>query len=422
MNYTILDVETTTSNKGNPFDQTNKLVVIGVRSNGTEIVQGGTNDCYWETPKSAWSFDGLRGMMLMSNPPKNAFSYYMRQKDWVVLFNAKFDLHWIRKERLSIEGWNIWDCQLAEFILSSQENKMPSLDECLEKYGLPPKLDHIKINYWDKGIDTKDIPRKELREYLNRDLEATEELFIEQHKMFETTYKHLFPLFKLHCQDLLVLEEMEWNGIVFREEKARAKAKEINEEQIKLKSKMDCIVGSIPYSLTSDTDMSSVIYGGLILKEDKIPVGVFKTGAKVGQTRYKKIYNTYECEGMVKPLKKTESHTKVAQKELDFVDRGVLPYVRKYWKVDEKTLKKVKKNKKAKEFLSLYAEYNKLEKLRNTGLVGCSDFITKLNLEKDRLHPNLNQCVAITGRLSSSQPNGQNLDDTTKRFCESRYI
>ena len=32
-NHLVLDVETTTSNKGNPFDQTNKLCYVGLKDN-----------------------------------------------------------------------------------------------------------------------------------------------------------------------------------------------------------------------------------------------------------------------------------------------------------------------------------------------------------------------------------------------------
>lgn len=336
--------------------------------------------------------------------------------------NIKFDIHWIRRCGVSIEDIKVWDTQLAEFILTGQEMRFPSLNGCLEKYGFPLKLDVVKTNYWNNGIDTTDIPTDILSEYLEGDLKGTEKVYLAQKKLFETTHKHLLPLFKLHCKDLLVLEEMEFNGITFNEEKARAEAANIEDKQSSIKEELDRHVGSIPYNLTSDTDISAIIYGGTILKEGRIPVGQFKTGSKIGQTRYKVIYNTYDCEGMVTPLKNTESHEKISQKEMTFVEKGVLTKPRKYWKVDEKTLKKVKAKKKAREFITLFQEYNKLEKLRGTYLIGWSDFIHKLNLKKDTLHPQLNQCVAITGRLSSSQPNGQNADSSTKRYCESRYL
>ena len=336
--------------------------------------------------------------------------------------NIKFDLHWLRRCGVSIKDIQVWDTQLAEFILTGQEMRFPSLDGCLEKYGFPAKIDIVKTEYWNKGIDTDAIPTDTLTEYLQRDLRGTEEVYLAQKKLFDTQFKHLLPLFKLHCKDLLVLEEMEYNGIRFNEEKARNKAAEILEQQQIIKAELDFGVGSIPYSLSSDTDISAIIYGGTILKESRIPIGEFKTGNKIGQTRYKVIYNTYDCEGMVTPLKNTESHEKVSQKEMAFVEKGVLTKPRKYWKVDEKTLKKVKAKKKARQFITLFQEYNKLEKLRGTYLIGWSDFIHKLNLEKDTLHPQLNQCVAVTGRLSSSQPNGQNADSSTKRYCESRYL
>ena len=390
--YTVLDIECTTSNKGNPFDQTNKMVMIGVLQNEKVTIIKEEFEDLW-----------VEGKLLVGH-------------------NIKFDIHWIRRCGVSIKDIKVWDTQLAEFILTGQDMRFPSLDGCLEKYGFPAKLDVVKTEYWNKGIDTDDIPTDILTEYLERDLKGTEEVYLAQKKLFETTHKHLLPLFKLHCKDLLVLEEMEFNGIRFNEEKARDKAEDINQQQLYIKDKLDERVGSIPYSLSSDTDISAIIYGGTILKESRIPIGEFKTGNKIGQTRYKVIYNSYDCVGMVTPLKNTESHEKVSQKEMVFVEKGILTKPRKYWKVDEKTLKKVKAKKIAREFITLFQEYNKLEKLRGTYLLGWSDFIHKLNLKKDTLHPQLNQCVAVTGRLSSSQPNGQNADSTTKRYCESRYL
>ena len=37
------------------------------------------------------------------------------------------------------------------------------------------------------------------------------------------------------------------------------------------------------------------------------------------------------------------------------------------------------------------------------------------------LFSNLNQCVASTGRLSSTKPNQQNFPPEAKTFCVSRY-
>ena len=52
---------------------------------------------------------------------------------------------------------------------------------------------------------------------------------------------------------------------------------------------------------------------------------------------------------------------------------------------------------------------------------GYTKLIEKMNWPKDMLHGTLNQCVVVTGRLSSSKPNLQNADGETKRYMETRY-
>ena len=47
--------------------------------------------------------------------------------------------------------------------------------------------------------------------------------------------------------------------------------------------------------------------------------------------------------------------------------------------------------------------------------------INKHNWLPNMLHSNLNQCVAATGRLSSTKPNQQNLPKEAKLYCISRY-
>ena len=67
-------------------------------------------------------------------------------------------------------------------MLNSQNNPYPSLNEALEKYGLLLKLDVVKTEYWDKNIDTDQIPVSILQEYLEYDLTGTEEVFKRQYE------------------------------------------------------------------------------------------------------------------------------------------------------------------------------------------------------------------------------------------------
>ena len=158
MNVLVLDVETTISNKGNPFDLTNKLVCIGMKNPYNQII--------------FYQFD---------LPDIQA---WINEHQLIIAFNAKFDLHWLRKIGINISKIKVWDCQLAEFLLSNQTMKYPSLDEVAALYGLGSKIDTVKLEFWDKGIDTDQIPRDILSEYLTQDLVLTQQIYEEQCKLF----------------------------------------------------------------------------------------------------------------------------------------------------------------------------------------------------------------------------------------------
>ena len=98
MNIFALDVETTISNKGNPFDETNFLVLGGY----------GTDTIYYR---------------FLSNDVER-IQECISQAKLIILFNAKFDLHWCKRIGVNFNvRLPIWDCQLAEFILSNELKK-----------------------------------------------------------------------------------------------------------------------------------------------------------------------------------------------------------------------------------------------------------------------------------------------------------
>lgn len=392
MNILILDVETTISNNGNWADQTNKLVMPGFKFLGLEPI--------------VYVYDTSYIQSLID------------QADLLVGFNIKFDLHWLRRYGIEFSDKKIWDCQIAEFLFSSQKNAYPSLDATLIKYGFEPKLDVVKTEYWEKGIDTDKIPLRILREYLEGDLIKTEQVLLKQKELFKCEHKGKYKLFQLQCEDLKVLQEMEYNGLRFNTAAARNEAKEI-EKQLEDVYRRICeivgIPGDIPFNLNSNDHLSAVLYGGTITWSIKVPDGVYKTGARVGQIKYKNQEMRQDFPQLVKPLDKSE--TKKSKKNREEGDN----WSPSSWSVAEDVLLQLKAKAKAKELIDLVLEYGKLEKLKGTYLEGFSDLIEKMNWPKDMLHSNLNQCTAITGRLSSTKPNIQNVDPQTKRFLESRY-
>jgi len=112
----------------------------------------------------------------------------INQADIVVGFNIKYDLAWLKQSGVDVFNIKqVWDCQIAEFLLESQRNPYPSLAKTCEKYNIPTKMDIIELEYWNKCIDTDEIPKKILLEYNKHDVIITEQVFKKQYEQFIQT-------------------------------------------------------------------------------------------------------------------------------------------------------------------------------------------------------------------------------------------
>lgn len=376
-NPVVVDVETSTAVKGNPFNENNKLVTV-------QIKQG-------QAPPLVFYEEDFDKVMPI-----------LEQASVAIGFNFKFDLHWLRRQFGYVASC-VWDCQLAEFMFSKQTWAYPDLAQTCVNYGVGHKLDIVATEYWDKGIDTPDIPREILTEYGAQDVQVTWDVFLKQLDRFEHEFDSMFRLFRLHCNDLIVLQEMEWNGIVYDEDGSIAQSKELDKQVSHLEGKINAFAGNVPINLGSPNQISCLLYGGKIIDKVHVPVGEYKTGAKVGQTRYKIVVNEYTLPRLVNPIKGSE-----LKKE-------------GYYSVEEATLLSLKPTSAVKKLITWLLERVKLMKLKSTYLDGLPNTIQKHGWRRNFLHSNLNQCVATTGRLSSTKPNQQNLPKEAKKFCISRY-
>lgn len=351
------DFEVTTSNTGNPFDETNKAVCLGYQ------FDGGSSSCTFDVDNLG---EGL-----------------LTQHKLCIFFNAKFDLHWYRRLGVKMPT-KVWCCQLAEFLLSGQTERFPSLNKTCEKYGLPTKLDVVKTEYWDKGIDTDAIPKNALSEYAKHDVSLTYAVYLNQLEQFNKE-PVLFQLFKLLCQDLLVLQEMEWNGLVFDEGLCQQRSEEINKELTEIQEQLSSVYPDVPINFSSGDQLSAFLYGGIVKEEYKELIGVFKTGKRKGEEKYKNSVKHHQLPRLVTPLKKTE-----------LAKEGV-------WKTDEPTLRQLK-GVAAKKYVGPLLRLAELSKLDGTYYKGMININKEMNWPKNKIHGQFNQCVAATGRLSSSKP------------------
>ena len=381
MDRLVFDVETTTSNKGNPFDTSNKLCYVGLRDSNNYLYD-----------------------IEYSDKPCNANEIQNRINNCSLLigFNIKFDLHWIRKYGITFNTCRIWDCQLVHFILSGQSDTYPSLNDVASYYGLGTKLDVVSEQYWKAGIDTPDIPREILEEYLIGDLVLTEQVYLKQLEDLERR-PELKRLVSLHNQDLLVLEEMEFNGLLYNEEESERLAVEVEDELKVLDGHLYAVHGCDGFNNNSGDHLSSFLYGGTIRIPYREVVGVFKTGERAGQVKERWAEREVHFERLVKPLKGSE-----------LAKEG-------YYSTDEATLRSLRGTKKAKEVIELLLRRAELEKRVSTYYRGLLKLRETMNWKKGTIHGQLNQCVARTGRLSSSRPNLQNFDGSIKQLFISRY-
>lgn len=383
MKFLIYDAETTISNKGNPFDGRNKHCYSGFRYAGEKIS------------------DTKILNHLKDGPCIDIIQEHVNNATYLVAFNAKFDCHWLENIGVDLSHIRIWDCQFAEYLLSRQLTKYPSLNGTCEKYGLGSKIDVIAEKYWDKGIDTADIPPNEIIEYLKQDIVLTEKLFFVLKDLLQQ--QGLMRLFQLHMEDQHCLREMEKNGILYSVDDSNTRAQLVAKQLEEIEHELRKEYENIPINFDSGDHLSSYLYGGKIEVETRIPVGVYKSGAKLGQTRYSIITHAFILPKLFQPIKGSE-----LKKD-------------GYFATDERTIEKLRGNKEAKKRISLLDKRAKLEKLRGTYYEGFPKTIAAMGWVANFLHPSYNQCVAVTGRLSSTKPNAQNIPPEAKQLCLSRY-
>lgn len=389
---TFADVETTTLNKGHPFNPENKLISYAYNSSNNSI-----HFKYSTDP----DFGTCVGQALL-------------ESHTYVNFACKFDLHWFRNAGILLPlTCKIWDCQLAEFVLNHQRGAFGSLNDALATYGLESKSDKVK-EFWDAGISTEYIPVGVLEEYNIRDVEQTRALFYMQQALMSEKQKTL--VYALG-EDLRTLAEAEYNGIKWDSEGANKKLASLSEKIAAINTTLSTYLPLISFgkfNWDSGDCLSALLYGGTLTFTYAIPEeAVYKSGQNKGQAYTKNRW--YEEEVVFpprfKPLEKTELKK----------TKGIDDVKTRFYAVDDPTLAQLKTRKGTdKDLIQLLRERSKLLKVAEM-IESINKKRAELNWQDDLLHAQFNQNVAITGRLSSSQPNMQNTPAEIDELLISRF-
>lgn len=378
----VLDCETTTKNKGDPYNPENKLCYVGIRDEeGNHLY----NIDYTPHPQRAEFEDIVKRL---------------ERVDLVVAFNAKFDLSWLLSYIPTLKIPDIWDCQVVEYSLSGQQQPYPSLNGALADAGLPLKLDVVKEEFWDKGFDTTDVPEKILKEYLAQDLICTELLFKHQLEIL-SQMPNLHQLHKMLFKDTKILMMAQKHGLNLDVSLCKERDKEVQAKIGTIQETLNKITGE-GFNWNSPMQKSIFFYGGML-----------------GGTGYPRRVEPPSGSESSKTIGKSDEE--VARYNEEQVVKKRAPLQRIY-ATDEPTLLKLKGvPKELKGVIDLCLELKRLEKLSGTYYQGIPEILELHHWKDNLLHGNYNQCVTRTGRLSSSSPNMQNFSGEIKDVFRTRF-
>jgi len=110
------------------------------------------------------------------------------------------------------KGLRVWDTSVAHYMLSGQRDKYPALrDIAVRCYGLKER-DKLMESYWDKDIDTMDIPQEIVLNDVENDVLDTEAIYLQQ--VEQAKKKGMYELIHTHAGDTLCgIIECEYNGM-----------------------------------------------------------------------------------------------------------------------------------------------------------------------------------------------------------------
>lgn len=207
--YKVFDLETETHSshkrKASCFDERNWVVARGWKTQG-EV-------------KCSWSY----------HPTYDRSSYLVIESTVTLLvgFNIKFDLMWEMAQNnpdllaFFQRGGKVWDCQYAEYLLRAQhpDSQMCALTDVAPTYGGTKKIDEVKA-LWEAGVQTSAIPEDLLIDYLvgtpeehrnGGDIRNTELTFLGQIK--KAVQLGMVKMIQDRMDGLLCTTDMEFRGL-----------------------------------------------------------------------------------------------------------------------------------------------------------------------------------------------------------------
>lgn len=420
--YLIYDAETEThvlyDRKASPWHPDNWLVAEGWKTGDTSV-QGN----YYGKKRSFGSIGSL-------------IDAY--QPDFIVGHNIKFDLLWNMRDKANRDryrefianGGLIWDTQLAQYLLSgqSQEFWYNSLNELAALYGGTQKVDAVAL-LWQQGVQTSDIDKDLLLEYLLGkgdhlgDIGNTEKIFLAQIAKAKSSGQMRNIIVNMGA--LACSIEMEYNGMFVDKNKAYTQLYELKQDKLRCFQNLNGLLPKdLPFEFNwgSRVQLSCLIFGGVVsykmrdtcYDDEGNPI-YYKSGKKKGELKTSMQDRYYRFPGMVDPdpaWKGKNGNYSTGEEVLDQLPE------------DFEIIKDLKEFTRLNKAINTYYDNEDENPDKRKGM------LLKVG-DNGIIHHNINHTSTITGRLSSSNPNLQNLakgdrcpikSTFTSRFIKGKII
>ena len=271
--------------------------------------------------------------------------------------NIKYDLSILKRYGIEIKG-KLFDTMVAHFLIQPEmRHNMNVLAETYLNYS-PVSIETL-IGKKGKGqTSMRDVAFEEIKEYAGEDADITLQLKNKFEPMLSDV--HIKKLFEeIEIPLISVLADMEAEGIALDKNALKELSGELEKDILKVDAEIQQLAGT-PFNVSSPKQVGDILFEVLKVTEKpkKTKTGQYATGEEI----------------LVKLVGKHDIIGKIL-------------------------------------------DYRELVKLKNTYV----DTLPLLvNPNTGRIHTSYNQVVAVTGRLSSDNPNLQNIPIRTERGREIR--